>query len=378
MINSERNIYIQETEVKPNTYALLVQTVCILGVSFCWILAEIGIFRVGKTEIRIGSVIPLLTISVPYIMMLFNRSLMRDPRMKYVIMTACSLLTLSVTTLLTFHTTIMLLFPIFIAMLYRSRPLAIFGLVSSLVCTVVSPILGYVIGSWDIPLFEELILIGTGGVAEIINPTYTVTALNIGKIALYLIIPHLVMVGSCALLMFYVVKLGGQHVENQILLNRVSHRDALTGLYNQNYYKELVSSTLPDGKLGVLFFDVNGLKAANDAYGHEYGDLLLKRSAQSLIDVCTNEKENAFRIGGDEFLLLLEGADGKAVEKKLGEWEVALGKINEENKADYDGLVCSMACGHVVGNIRDIEDLVREADTLMYENKARMKGEIPE
>ena len=373
MVNSERQIYIQETEIKPNKYAsyvLMIMLVCIL---LCWIMNEVGLFRVDMTEMRIGSSVPLVVVSVPLLTMYIRPGLTAKPGMKYFIMTAVLIFTLTTTTLLTFHTTMMLLFPIFFAMLYKSKRLGCFAVISSIFCTVAAPIFGYMLHTWDVPLFEELILIATGGTTEIINPTYEINAVGIYKILLYLVGPRLMMVGSCSFLLFYIIGLGEAHVKNQILLNNVSKHDMLTGLYNQNCYKELLKNGGLSGNTGVIFFDVNGLKAMNDTFGHEYGDLLLKRCAQSILDVVSGDDEAAFRIGGDEFLLIMENADEEKVNKKLDAWEKKLERINRENDELYDGLRCSMAYGSVVGDITGLEQLVRRADELMYENKAIMK-----
>lgn len=374
MIKSEKGVYIQETEIKPNTYAALVLTVSLIGIAFCWILNEIGLFRVGDTEMRIGSIVPLILILIPLVILKRNPDMLSSPKTKYFIMAAAILLTVSVTTLLTFHTTIMLLYPIFVAMLYRSKQLGIIALIGSLLCTVFTPILAYILGTWDIELFRELILIGTNGVAEIVGAYPAVTAISIAKIVLYIVLPRLIMVGSCAMLMFYIIRLGAEHVNNQILLNRMSQRDALTGLYNQNFYKEFMNLEKQDCPVGIIFFDVNGLKGLNDRYGHEYGDLLIKRCAKSISDVCMTEYENGFRIGGDEFLLLLENVTEEDVLKKLEQWQQALNQINEENKRYYYGIFCSMASGYAVGRMSDLEILIRQADTLMYSNKTEMKS----
>ena len=373
MVNSERKIFIQETEVKPNRYASYVLMALMVGILICWIMNEIDLFRVGDTEMRIGSIIPLVASSSLLLTVLIKPEIAAKPGTKYFYMAVAFIFTMTTTTLLTFHTTMMLLFPTFMAMLYRSKTLGRIAVFCSIFCTIASPILGYYLHTWDVPLFEELILIATGGTTEIINPTYEVTAVGIYKILLYIVGPRLIMVGSCSLLLFYVIRLGEDHVKNQILLHNVSQLDMLTGLYNQNCYKDLLKSGKLKGNVGIIFFDVNGLKSLNDTFGHEYGDLLLKRCAQSILDVVESEDEAAFRIGGDEFLLIMENANEEKVDEKLAQWEKTLDRINRENQDLYNGLLCTMAVGSVVGDINNLEQLVRRADELMYRNKAVMK-----
>jgi len=375
MIPSEHDIFIQETEVKPNKYAVYVMAICVVMVVLCWILDEIGIFRVGKTEMRIGSAITFIVSAVPLILLLSNKKAGTDRNMKYVIVVASGIFTFSTGTLLTFHTTIMMLFPICIAMLYRSKKVGSVAAVASLTGTAVTPILGYVLGTWDIELFKELILIGTNGTAVIEGAYQGITWLNVGKIVLYLVLPRLMMIGSCTLLMFYVIRIGVNHVDNQIELFRISRRDALTGLFNQNCYKEVLENdSAAWDTVGVIFFDVNGLKAANDSQGHEMGDLLLKRSAKSILDVCDDETAYGFRLGGDEFVVVLPGGNESSVSEKISAWEEALQAVNQENERYYEGLQCSMAYGSAVGAFSRLEELTQLADKRMYDRKVQMKA----
>jgi len=376
MINFEKNIYLEETEVKPNRYAILILSIMVAGVALCWVLNEIGIFRVGKMEMRIGSIIPLIVVAIPLTMMLSDKRNLEKSWIKYVVMAASIIITMITTTFMTFHTTIMLIFPICIGMLYRSKKLGMIAVAGSILCTIVSPVLGYVLGTWDVPLFQELILIATNGTTEIIGATPEITTISIIKILLYRVFPQLIMVGSLSILMFRAISIGVDHVNNQMKLNTISHRDALTGLYNQNYYKEILSDKTLSGPAGVLFFDVNGLKAANDINGHEYGDILLKRSAQSILNVLDSDMISGFRVGGDEFLVIMEGATAEDVEKKLLDWDASLRTVNRENISMYGGLQCSVAVGYVVGDLKNLERLVKDADEMMYRNKSIMKSKM--
>ena len=375
MLRSEQEIYTYETEEKPNHYSMIALLCCIVIILLCWILDEIGIFRVGKDEMRVGAAITFATAAVPVSMLLFNKAAYSYPSTKYYIVVAVGIYTFTVGTLLTFHTTIMMLFPMLIAMLYRSKRVGIIAAAASFFSATFAPVLGYMLGTWDIDLFKELILIGTNGTTVIEGAYDAITLLSIGKILLYIVFPRLLMIGSCTLLMFYIIQIGEKHVENQIELFRVSHRDYLTGLLNQNCYKEILQSAVSDRDIGVVFFDVNNLKSLNDTRGHEYGDLLLKRCAKSILDVCDDVNAYGFRLGGDEFLLLLLDADEFALNEKITAWKGALEAINRENETAFEGLECSMAWGVARGSLCQLEEVTDLADKAMYANKLRMKGE---
>lgn len=92
--------------------------------------------------------------------------------------------------------------------------------------------------------------------------------------------------------------------ENELLY--LSYHDHLTGLYNRRYFEqELKKLDTPENlPLSIIMFDVNGLKLVNDSFGHDLGDVLLKKSAEAIKKAC-REDDIAARIGGDEFVVLL-------------------------------------------------------------------------
>ncbi|MDQ1466886.1 MAG: hypothetical protein QOH10_1301 [Actinomycetota bacterium] len=107
-----------------------------------------------------------------------------------------------------------------------------------------------------------------------------------------------------------------RHIDHTVALSRaftetedLARRDALTGLLNRLAWEEATaryaSSTEP---LGVVLADVDGLKAANDGFGHDLGDRLL-RAVSEVLAAATPERGGAFaaRLGGDEFAILLPG-----------------------------------------------------------------------
>ena len=93
-------------------------------------------------------------------------------------------------------------------------------------------------------------------------------------------------------------------IENR--LRYLSYNDHLTGLRNRRYFEEELKNvdTQENLPLSVMMCDVNGLKLVNDSFGHDAGDLLLKKAAE-IIRKVSREKDLIARMGGDEFVLLL-------------------------------------------------------------------------
>ena len=103
-----------------------------------------------------------------------------------------------------------------------------------------------------------------------------------------------------------------QKRKNVVKLYELSYEDRLTGVGNRHAYMEYLR-TLEGCKhsLGIVFADINGLKIANDTYGHEYGDKMIKSAARILKSM---RWEKIFRIGGDEFVVFCVGVSEKAFE----------------------------------------------------------------
>ena len=103
-------------------------------------------------------------------------------------------------------------------------------------------------------------------------------------------------------------------------LQEMSKMDLLTGVMNRNAMNERITAMtdatgVVPAQLGVIFADMNGLKFINDHQGHEAGDLLLKNAAIILQNTFAGGE--IYRAGGDEFFILVPGADEKELQAKM-------------------------------------------------------------
>ena len=104
---------------------------------------------------------------------------------------------------------------------------------------------------------------------------------------------------------FIAAKVSNHHLVME--LEHLSRFDALTGLPNRNACIEAIDVLQQQsGCVGVIYADVNSLKEINDTRGHRAGDAALKRAADLLAECCG--REHAYRVGGDEFLVLIPEA----------------------------------------------------------------------
>ncbi|WP_144209717.1 diguanylate cyclase DgcS [Shewanella donghaensis] len=103
---------------------------------------------------------------------------------------------------------------------------------------------------------------------------------------------------------------------NAFKFNEMSNQamfDALTGLGNRYYYRQSIKSALArasrnQGHVSLMVLDLDNFKGLNDQYGHRLGDTVLKEFAELLNDAIRNT-DQAFRIGGDEFIIIAQGKE---------------------------------------------------------------------
>ena len=139
--------------------------------------------------------------------------------------------------------------------------------------------------------------------------------------------------------------------------------DALTGFKNRKAYyqdiEKIENDEVKSGKhVGVAFADINGLKSTNDRSGHEAGDKLISRIAETIAEVFPHA--NKYRLGGDEFVVLSFEESEEAFREKIRQLE-----------SRWKG-GCSAAIGSVwLDEARKLEQNVALADKEMYRDKSR-------
>jgi diguanylate cyclase (GGDEF)-like protein len=144
-----------------------------------------------------------------------------------------------------------------------------------------------------------------------------------------------------------------------------SRRDFLTGLYSRSFFVH--EMTLLQNRrcpLGIIVCDIDGLKIVNDTLGHHKGDSLLVLAADLLKRSC-RQNDVIARVGGDEFAVLLPGADAATVDRASRELERAVCRYNEQHAE----LPLSISLGAVSGTDRSVYELYKEADNRMHRVK---------
>ena len=160
-----------------------------------------------------------------------------------------------------------------------------------------------------------------------------------------------------------------QDMGQQHELENLANTDALTGLFNKRYFEKMMEIRDEKKKPYALFYmDLDLFKPVNDTYGHEMGDKVLKEVAKRLLK-CIRSNDYAFRIGGDEFMLILNGnLDAQLCEKRIERIKKLIGEPYE-----FDGhtIKIGISCGSAVypDDADCAADIQKIADKRMYEDK---------
>ncbi len=145
--------------------------------------------------------------------------------------------------------------------------------------------------------------------------------------------------------------------------------DNLTGLGNRAAFDrdaEALPKQAQDAPLTVVMFDVNHLKRVNDTYGHAAGDYLIQSAARCIRDAFS-ALGSCYRIGGDEFVVLMRGASAKQAEEALARLAEYIARC-DAGRADKLDVATGYAAGAIDGP-EAVYRLFREADAKMYEQK---------
>jgi diguanylate cyclase (GGDEF)-like protein len=168
----------------------------------------------------------------------------------------------------------------------------------------------------------------------------------------------------------------GAFIQNRLLMRQLEEKantDPLTGLYNRGYIDKAIAeeeTKLYEYKIhfAIVMIDVNGLKKANDLHGHAIGDQLILtvskrlKSSIRIADVVA-------RTGGDEFIILLTGTSDEGGRKFIERLENIYFKDFFLEIGNQERIQVTVSFGAAGTDKFPPQDLIREADRLMYEAK---------
>jgi diguanylate cyclase (GGDEF)-like protein/PAS domain S-box-containing protein len=163
-----------------------------------------------------------------------------------------------------------------------------------------------------------------------------------------------------------------KEVENNLRYS--AYHDSLTNLPNRSLFQEKLGKALVrahnEQQVAVLYLDLDGFKTVNDSFGHDKGDVLLKAVSERLSNV-VRQGDTVFRMGGDEFTIVLEGL---ALDSVVGVSAIAQRIINSFSQpfnVDHRDLYITPSIGisSFPNDGKDVVTLLRNADIAMYRAK---------
>ncbi|MBQ7454096.1 MAG: diguanylate cyclase [Selenomonadaceae bacterium] len=163
------------------------------------------------------------------------------------------------------------------------------------------------------------------------------------------------------------------------VMEELVHKDALTGLKNKTAYNE--TTTALDEKIfsgnaafAIIMIDVNFLKRVNDTYGHEYGNEYLINAAKLACKIFGEEL--VYRIGGDEFVVVLDGDNLARCDELVAQIRDAIKNFaSNESLKPWEKISAAIGVAHYQPNVdKNAEEVFKRADADMYTNKLAMKA----
>ena len=161
-------------------------------------------------------------------------------------------------------------------------------------------------------------------------------------------------------------------------MSRLATRDALTGIRNKTAYDNqirLLQESFNSGnhEFGFVMVDLNNLKTINDSYGHDKGDIAIKKCCRLICETFTHSP--VFRIGGDEFVIVLRESDYRNIDVLLTQFKKKVSILKDNIRLQPWERV-SAAIGYALYDDEQdtsVQSVLARADQEMYKNKKKMK-----
>ncbi len=177
-----------------------------------------------------------------------------------------------------------------------------------------------------------------------------------------------------AVILYVILGLGNVINARTMLMKPIEHlstHDKLTGVYNRIKLESKIPEYERYSDYAIIFFDVNNLKKINDIHGHHAGDKILIAASNQLR--FWHKYGYLYRIGGDEFIVVVTNMPETRLDSIVHEWYSTLTVLNEEFNDDF---ICNLSYGiyfKTVSSSMSFKEVMEHADVKMYEMKKEMK-----
>lgn len=357
-------------EIKSNKRTLKGFCWFLITVAFIWLLTVTDFFEVDKKLISIAF-LSNVVLFIPAVSIYFKSDLSKA-WIKYFLLSLICIVSGVIASFLSFHAVLAYVMPLLFAAQYRRRSTIWFAYVVNTVTMLISSLVSFFYGLCDLNLllqsqherswYLEHMTEGVLNIPFNENPVFIIVVFEV--------FPRSIILLVFSIMMQYMVVSSNEDAYRIAQLTYLKGTDTKTKVYNKNKYMEMVEDYYPGiEQISVLFWDLNNLKLINDRFGHSAGDLAIEKLSSALASHANN-RCRVYRIGGDEFLMIIDDPKKDESEKMIRSVQEKL----ESEHADHEVKVSS-AVGLALGRGADILDVVKEADSRMYENKKRSKEE---
>jgi|GEM_PF-1963635 len=168
---------------------------------------------------------------------------------------------------------------------------------------------------------------------------------------------------------------------SQARLRKMALTDTMTGLANRRAFdreivRRLATANAPERTLALILFDIDRFKQVNDTYGHDVGDRVIQHIATTARSV-SRPRDVVARIGGEEFAIIVDERDSRALETLAGRLRSAVEAAPARIEGVHVPVTISAGCARsVCRDAADVETLFRKADTALYAAKTSGRNRV--
>ncbi len=357
-----------EQERKANRHIIAGFRYFLIAAIIVWVLTVMDFFVIDKVTVSITLVILLPMLLLPlYIAARYDLS---NPRLKYFFLVIVCVASNAIAAILTYHAVLIYILPLLFAIQCRQRRMLWITYAVNTGMMIASSLIGFYFGLCDL----NILLQGNHPRSWYLeNAVDGVVSLPLNGNIVFLVIafevfPRAVILLVFALMLQYTVVQSGEDAVRIAELTWRKETDVNTGVFNKNKYEEMADEYyLNIPRIAAVYWDLNNLKKTNDKFGHAMGDALIATLSKCLMDE-GDERYRVYRLGGDEFLMLIDNPQLQETEGAIRGVQARLKKCYEEG-----GPNVSSAVGWSTGEGKRVREVVNKADANMYANKVAGK-----
>lgn len=362
----ELEIYFQE--VNSNKRTLKGFLWIFIALSLVWLLTIIRFFDVSIALVTLALLATIILLFPA--LCIWRKGDLSKPWVKYFFLALICIVSGVIISILSFHAVLLYVIPLLFAIQYRNKQTLWYAYVMNTATMLISSLISFYHGLCDLNLlfqaqhvrsyYLEVLGSGVWNVPLNANPSLV--------IIIFEVFPRSIILFVFTVMMQYTVISSGADALRIAQLTYLKETDIKTKVYNKTKYQEMIAEYYPQIEhVTVVFWDLNGLKQINDKYGHAMGDIAISKLSSALYPH-TNDSCRVYRVGGDEFIMILDNP-------KSGDAERIIMAVTQELKASNTDshIEISSAVGLAHGSGKNVLEIVKKADASMYENKRQYK-----